>query len=155
MRYDVIAALVLLLIVAQSKGCGSSKPPASNQPTPASTEERAQAIDLTRLVDSLRANGAKVELGGEVSQPFFSVKGKSLKVNGSDIQVFEYPDARTAQGQASLVSADGSEVGRSKIGWVAPPHFYKADRIIVLYLGDNQEVIKSLDAVLGKQFAGK
>lgn len=154
MRYDVIAALALLLIVAQSKGCGSSKPPVSNQPTPTSTE-RAQAMDLTRLVDSLRANGAKVEVAGEVSQPFFSVKGKSLTVNGRDIQVFEYSDARTAQGQASLVSADGSEVGRNKIGWVAPPHFYKADRIIVLYLGDSPEVVKALEAVLGKQFAGK
>lgn len=154
MRYDVIAALALLLIVAQSKGCGNSKPPTSNQPTPASTV-RAQAMDLTRLVDSLRANGAKVEVAGEVSQPFFSVKGKSLTVNGRDIQVFEYSDVGTAQGQASLVSADGSEVGRNKIGWVAPPHFYKADRIIVLYLGDSPEVIKALEAVLGKQFAGK
>ena len=153
MRYDVIAALALL-IVAQSKECGSSKPPASNQPTPTVTE-RAQAMNLTGLADSLRANGARVELAGEVSQPFFSVKGKSLNVNGGDIQVFEYSDARTAQNQALLVSADGSEVGRSKIGWVAPPHFYKADRIIVLYLGDNPEVIKSLEAVLGKQFAGK
>jgi len=39
--------------------------------------------------------------------------------------------------------------------WVAPPHFYKAGRIIVLYVGENAAVTEALDTVLGPQFAGK
>jgi hypothetical protein len=38
--------------------------------------------------------------------------------------------------------------------WVDTPHFYKAGRIIVLYLGSDQAVLDVLNQILGQQFAG-
>ena len=38
--------------------------------------------------------------------------------------------------------------------WIGPPHFYLAERLIVLYIGEDQSVIELLETVLGPQFAG-
>ncbi len=127
-------------------GCVSEEPPVSHG---------GPATDYVSLIDNLRAAGATVEPTGEVTQPFFSVTGNIIVVNGGDVQVFEYADAAAAETEAALVSPDGSSVGTSMIGWVAPPHFYKAGRLIVLYVGDSTDVISVLEAELGQQFAGR
>ncbi len=111
--------------------------------------------DYVSLIDNLRAAGATVEPAGEVvNHSFFSVTGNIITVNGGDVQVFEYADAATADTEATLVSPDGYSVGTSMISWVATPHFYKAGRLIVLYVGDITDVINVLEAELGQQFAG-
>jgi hypothetical protein len=111
--------------------------------------------DYVSLIDQLRAAGATVEPAGEVLQPFFSVKGQVIKVNGEDVQVFEYTDAAAAEAEATSVSPDGGSVGTSMVTWVAAPHFYKTGRLIVLYVGDNQTTIVALETALGPQFAGR
>lgn len=78
-----------------------------------------------------------------------------IKVSGEDVQVFQYSHAAAVDAQAALVSPDGSAVGSSKLHWVGPPHFYKKGKLLVLYVGDNDKVLKVLEAVLGQQFAGK
>ncbi len=153
MKYAVVSMPLVLFLVLGLKGCGSTKSPAPDQSSPA--PQRSQASDYASLINSLRAGGAKIEPAGEVSQPFFSAKGKVLKVNGGDVQVFEYKDPATADKEASRVSADGSEIGRNKVGWVGPPHFYKKDKLIALYVGDSPATVKALEAALGNQFAGK
>jgi len=77
------------------------------------------------------------------------------KVHGEDVQVFEYANAAAADAEAAPISRDGMAVGTRKIFWVGPPHFYKQGRILVLYVGDNDKVLKPLEAVLGPQFAGQ
>ena len=110
--------------------------------------------DLASLTDDLRAAGATVEPAGEVSQPFFSVEGQVITVNGEDVQVFEYADAASADAEAALVSPDGSSVGTTMVLWIATPHFYRAGQLIVIYVGDSTAVTDALEAVLGPQFAG-
>ena len=115
-------------------------------------------MDYNQFVDSLRAGGATVDhptLPQVIVQDFFSVTGQVFKVNGEDVQVFEYSDQAAAGAEAALVSLDGSSIGTSLPFWVAPPHFYKAGRIIVLYVGENPAVTKALETVLGTQFAGQ
>ena len=43
-----------------------------------------------------RAAGAAVDLAGAVSQPFFAPQGQVLRVNGEDVQVFEFASAEEA-----------------------------------------------------------
>ena len=74
-----------------------------------------EAVDYVSLIDNLRVNNATVIPEGEIEQPFFSVTGFSIQVNGSSVQVFEYYSAEDAKADASLVSPDGSsiEIGRA------------------------------------------
>ncbi len=78
-----------------------------------------------------------------------------IKVRGEDVQVFQYFNAAAADAQGALVSRDGDAVGTTKIHWIGPPHFYKKGKLLVLYVGDNDKVLKALEAVLGQQFAGR
>ncbi len=142
----LIPIIAILTLVAYGIGCAGEKPP---------TPTGGQVSDYASLTDNLRKAGATVEPAGEVTQPFFSVQGKIITVNGNDVQVFEYENATAADNEAALVSPDGSSVGTSMIGWVAPPHFYKAGKLIVLYVGESESVIGELASVLGPQFAGR
>ncbi len=138
---------LLSLMAVLMVGCAGEEP--------APPEDKASAMDYVGLIDNLREAGATVAPAGEMTQPFFSVNGRVIAVNDGDVQVFEYEDADTADAQAALVSPDGSSVGTTSILWVAPPHFYKAGRLVVLYVGESDIVIEALETVLGPQFAGR
>jgi len=124
----------------------------------AQTQQRKVAVgsvtDYASLIDKLRAAGVSVDAAGEVEQPFLSVTGKMIKLYGEDVQVFQYTSAVEMEAQAAPISRDGMAVGTRKIFWVGPPHFFKQGRLLVLYVGDNDKVLKALEAVLGRQFAG-
>ncbi len=143
--------LVVLVAIIPLTGCAGQQPPAP----PPEVSHDGPVTDYVSLIDNLRAAGATVEPAGELSQPFFSVKGQVITVNNGDVQVFEYADAATAETEAALVSPDGSSIGTYMVSWVAPPHFYKEGKLIVLYVGDDTAVLNVLEAVLGSQFAGR
>ncbi len=111
--------------------------------------------DYVSIIDSLRAVGATVEPAGEISQPFFPVKGRVITVNDAGVQVFEFVNVYDANAEAVRVSVDGSFVGETHLNWVAPPHFFKNGKLIVLYVGDDSTLMNLLQAVLGRQFAGR
>jgi len=149
-----LLSISLLFVVAAGSTACSGKLSVSNQPQQGKSHG-GPVTDYASFIDNLRAAGVSVEPGGEVDQPFFSVNGRMIKVSGEDVQVFQYPNAMVRDAQAALVSPDGSTVGTTKLHWVGPPHFYKKGKLLVLYVGDNGKVLKALEAVLGRQFAGR
>lgn len=141
----LLFVLVLGIVTACGRGTAAS---------PDAVSHGNEVTDYVSLVDALRAEGATVEPAGSVSQPFFSVEGQAVTVNGEQVQVFEFADAATVDAAAEDISPDGSSVGTSMMTWVAPPHFYKAGKLIVLYVGENEAVLTALESVLGEQIAG-
>ena len=111
--------------------------------------------DLDALVEALKAQGLEVERAGDVAQPFFSVEGHALNVDGENVQVFQYRTAGAAEKEAGQVSPDGSSVGTSMMSWVEPPHFFRSEKLIALYVGDSPRLLEALRAALGAQFAGR
>jgi uncharacterized membrane protein YadS len=117
-----------------------------------------QPSELTSeaLVRALQQQGATVTRAGSLPQssyPFLSVSAQLLQVNGADVQVFEYASATRADSDASKVSPTGSPIGQSKVSWMDTPHFYKRDRLIVLYVGHSADLLRMLEAVVGAAFA--
>ena len=110
-----------------------------------------------QLIDPLLATGADVKVtGAAVKQPFFSVTGRIILVNGERVQVLDYGDTDDPEA-AAHISPDGSSIGTTMVSWVAPPppHFFRTETAIVLYVGENPKVIEALTSVLGPQFAGR
>ncbi len=68
--------------------------------------------------------------------------------------MFDYASSAAATSDASKVSAAGTPIGTTQITWIAPPRFYRKEQLIVLYVGSNADVLRALEAVLGKPFAG-
>lgn len=112
-------------------------------------------MGYNRLIDDLRAAGLNAVPAEEVDQPFFTVPGKLIKIGDEDVQVFQFSDAAAASRQAALISPDGSSVGTSMIHWIGSPHFFRKGTLLVLYVGDSEEMKKALEKSLGQQFAGK
>lgn len=126
-------------------GCnGSDAPPVSHG---------GPVRDHVSLVETLRAQDLAVEPGGSISQPFFSIPGQILKVNGQDIQVFEFENANSTKSQAKDISPDGRSIGNTVVHWIDPPHFFLSGKVLVLYLGTDSELLKKLETVLGKPIA--
>ena len=95
-----------------------------------------------------------VEPLGYTPQPYFNVDSYRLRVAGENIQIFAFPNILTAFQAAISVSPDGYRIANREIDWGRTPHFYWLGRNIVLYVGDNIEIINIIESVLGSQFAG-
>jgi len=109
--------------------------------------------DQVSLIDALRQAGATVTIGDQIEQPFLSVKGTQISVNGVDVQVFEYPDEAAAQADAAKLADTLAGRGTTMLNWVASPHAYRAGRVLALYVGDDPAILKLLQQVLGAPFA--
>lgn len=155
MKPNTLFIMVALMLSLFSSACST---PATQAPAVTVSPEVSQSSgveDQTSLIDALRTNGAEVELGDPVEQPFLSVTGQIIKVDEQDVQVFEYESAELMEADATQVAPDGSSIGTTMVTWVEPPHFFKSGRILVLYVGKDAGVIDLLTGALGEQFAGQ
>jgi hypothetical protein len=146
MKMSILSIIVLVFASAIS-GCGTSA-------TPSPSSEPLTVQDQASLLIVLQAAGATVETGDSITQEFFTPEGHAVKVNGAELQVFEYENAEAMEKEASQVAPDGGSIGTSMVTWIDTPHFYKAGRIIALYLGSDQTILGLLNKVMGTQFAG-
>lgn len=176
-RYTVLVAYLLVLTA-----CGSSQAPSRAEPTAGeqqtptagSSEQGSQPgtsgggpashggpiVDQVSFIDRLRALGLNVEIVGDVQQPFLKTSGTTVRVSGGpigepvELQLYSYESAAQAEADAAQIGPDGSPA-TMMIDWLAPPHFFRAERLIVLYVGDNEQMLDLLTQVLGPQFAGR
>ena len=159
-KYSLILGKLLVLgLVTAGLSLGQSTRHRHRTITPChprSTISRAKrAKEYLRFVGNLRAQGTTVQITGEkVRQPFFSPPGRIINVNNEGLQVFEYANASKANEEAQRISPDGMTIGTTKPSWMATPHFFKREKLIVLYVGSNESILRQLIAVLGAQFAG-
>jgi ABC-type glycerol-3-phosphate transport system substrate-binding protein len=104
---------------------------------------------LADLVAALTAAGAEVEAVGSVEQDFFDVTGQMLKVNGMEVQVFEFADEAARKTISDQISPDASTIITSMVEWVDQPNFWASGRLIVLYLGKDATTIDLLTSLMG------
>jgi hypothetical protein len=63
---------------------------------------------------------------------------------------------------AARISADGSEIAAAEEGnaapnivnWTGSPHFFQWDNILILYVGENSDIVTLLTQTVGDPFAG-
>ena len=149
-----LCAAVVLLVVACSA------------PTPV-VSHGGPVKDHVSFVDALRAKGLTVAIVESVEQPFLRGKGTTLRVSGgsltqaAELQSFNYDDTDLRTDGLKAATEDASQIeptGNPKtmrINWIAPPHFFRKERVIVIYLGSDASALAVLTELLGPQFAGK
>ena len=149
MKVTILSMLAIVLSIILS-ACGKAPAVSASNASP----EPGVVEDQESLVAALKEAGATVEMGDPISQPFFSVDGNIIKVNGADVQVFEYESSESMELEWSQIAPDGSSSATTMITWIDTPHFYKAGKIVVLYIGSDATVLDLLNGALGAQFAG-
>ena len=156
MKRNLFSIVIVLMVILLGLACSPQGTPApESSATPSASVQGGEVEGQTSLIDALRAGGVKVDLGDTVEQAFFTVAGQILKVNGKDVQVFEYESTEKMEADAAQVAPDGGSIGTSMVTWVEPPHFFKSGRVLVLSVGEDKAVIDLLKGALGEQFAGR
>ncbi len=135
----------------------------------ARSAENERNPDVTAFVADLGSMGVTVQVANEVQQSFLRARGARLCLSGAgitqpaQIQVHAYDDAPLAEADIRQISPDGGRVdipmpngGTAMMinEWIAPPHFFHQDRLVVLYLGSDPAILEILSGVLGPQVAG-
>ena len=144
-----------LLFTSLLSACSREATDLQDNSSPTVDSSIAAISDLSSLISALQTEGYTVQESGEIDQPFFSVPAKLLMLNQSDMQVFEYANPSAMGAESQLVDTEGSSIGTSMVSWMGTPHFYKAGRIIVIYIGEDASIIGDLQNILGPQFAGR
>src|SRR5512145_3521432 len=137
-----LAVCWLLVAAIGASGCAGNA--SATDQSPKGEPRSARVTDYASLAASLRAAGASVKPGAKVDQPFFPVSGRLMEVHGEDVQVFEFADAAELKALAARISPTGTGIGTTKVQWIGRPHFYRTDRLLVLYVGDSERVLKAL-----------
>lgn len=111
------------------------------------------------LVRNLENTGFTIE-SEDVEESILLGERKWLTINGSDnISVYLYENSDRMEKDASYLSNDGFSYNNGKksidIEWVSYPHFFKSENMIILYVGENSEIVEALKELVGPQFAGE
>ena len=142
-------------------------------PTPSGTSSTVwithggPIVDHVSFVDKLRGARCTVDPVGSVRQPFLRAQGIVLRASGcglirpAEIQSFAYhtddlgtDGLRAAEEDAREIGPDGQPVA-IPVAWTVPPHFFRKERALVLYRGDDPALLALLADLLGPQFAGR
>ncbi len=155
-----------------SQGPIGAQQPGLAKPTPVATiglegySHGGPLRDHVSFVDHLRGKGYQVEPVADVRQPFLRAEGTVLRVSGgglespAELQSYNYDDTdlgtnglRAGEEDARKIGPDGQPESMS-ILWAGEPHFYRKERVLVLYVGNEKAVLDLMTELLGRQFAG-
>ena len=112
----------------------------------------AAGPETSQLILALRDAGASADVIDIVPQGsgILNAPATRVTVNGGTVTVFEFAGTAEAGAAAALVPDI-----LSRTRWTAPPHFYRGNRLIVLYAGSDPNVLGPLQRLLGAPFAGQ
>ena len=126
------------------------------------------ALSFSGLEDRLRGQGAIIQDLGTKGQLFgdrlLAGTEHNLRINGDGMVVFEYHTTLGAFYDTTRFSANGKTLQPSVIpgggqgahldDFPAPVHWFHQGRVILLYVGQQANLLALLRQVLGPQFAG-
>ena len=145
----IVPGILSLFLLLGAGPCSTSEPSQADHRISRATSQNAESIGT-----ALRGAGFHVRAADTISQPFFSVPGSVLVLEGDDLQVYEYRSSDAAAAEAAKISPSGSPIGTSMPNWMRPPHIYRKDNVILIYLGDNLRIRSTLESQDGSQIAG-
>ena len=141
----VVFAFVALLTVACSEGTGTVTATAT-APTPEAVE------DYEGLVSFMRSRMLDVVEVGEAEIPCLLVNPKVVLANGGTVEIYEYENAETVGIAVRGILPNRFETADVEVEPYF--HYYRGNKLVVRYIGDDAEVIAVLESALGPQFAG-
>lgn len=115
----------------------------------------ADGVAAPAFLNDWQSAGTTVATGGQVPASLFEgASGQTYLVNDVEMQVYEFADAGAAEAAASTISPDGGMINDAAVRWAAPPHFFRQDNLIVVYIGSDPATLDLLGGTFGAPFAG-
>ena len=145
-QHFLTASFLAVVTLGAAAGCDDN--------TTTITAPTDVTFGLADFVEILFSRSVPITVGDEESVNYFPVSARHFTVFDDDVLVFEFVGPNTTAAFAATVSPDGSTINGRVIDWPATPHFFTSGRVIVLYLGNNTQVLLAISDVMGAQFAG-
>jgi hypothetical protein len=115
--------------------------------------DMAALTDVNSLQEALNTAGVTVETAEMDEGPtLFEANEQALTINGERIAVYQFTSEQEASEAASTVTGAGTIIGNATIDWAATPHFYQSGNLIVIYAGEQEQVLTALETALGEPF---
>jgi len=150
---QVFRTLSLSLAILGLLACAACKD--DIPPPPRSAADIDVASPTYNIINLMTASGNKVDVIGGAAHPYFKTRHAAVRVNnGVDLELYEFSSSDDLNEAAASISPDGSKIASDSIAWPAPPHFYKTDKVIILYMGSDRDNMVQLASAFGNQFAG-
>lgn len=113
-------------------------------------DEEPKQWTLREIARRLTDGGLVVTDSGHtrVRQSFLSVEGHHLRVSGSDLQVFLYPNASARRSDSNRLDSARVAPNDMIIDWVAPPHLIASGNLIAIHLTPNERLAERVRLVL-------
>lgn len=117
-------------------------------------------FDKQSLKDTLNSKGfepkQEEDKNSNSMKKIFSVDGKTLKIKNGEIYVYEYDKNQKDKLKNDLnsIQNNGTTISGEDIKWNKSPHFYSKGRVVVVYDGDNKEIINVLNEIMGMPVIG-
>ena len=158
MRPTSTRILAVVVLAACSNERSSNSPAASdsagaNVTQPPSTvggEEEPTQWTLREVAKRLTDGGLVVTDSGRttIRHAFLAVEGHRLRVSGSDLQIFIYPDPRARTADSDRIDPARVAPGDGIIDWVARPHLIASGNLIAIHLTPNERLAERVRLIL-------
>jgi hypothetical protein len=152
-----------VIVAAGILACGAEREPGEDtasqaaQPAtstlpgaPRAAEDEPKQWTLREVARRLTDGGLVVTDSGRssVRHAFLSVEGHQLRVSGSDLQVFVYPDAATRRTDSERLDSARVAPNDIVVDWAAPPHLIASGNLIGIHLTPNERLAERVRLIL-------
>jgi hypothetical protein len=143
MRNRIRRSALVVLLGLTVLGCEESR-------VDLTTFSEAVGIETRQLILALRNLGATAEVAESIppASSLLSAPTTRVVVNGADVFVFEFASRAEADAAVARLPAILA-VTTFPVG----PHFYRGNRIIVLYVGTDTAMTSLFERLLGRPIA--
>ena len=153
----LIILIISIFIGISFMGCvkkTSSQIPIDETTLQCSNMINSKIENTKEFIKSLEKSGVKTKTTKQDNGRFLSGPLTLINIGEDTIGVYEYKNNQEMEQEAKTISGDGSMIRYTIYEFKSKPHFYKNGNVIVSYFGDNNETIKKIEKLIGKQFAG-
>ena len=135
----------------RSSDAADSPRAVTTTPPPAATSEpEPTQWTLREVAKRLTDGGLVVTDSGRESlrHSFLGAEGRRLKVSGSDLQVFIYPDPAARKTDSDRLDTARVAPHDMIIDWVATPHLIASGNLIAIHLTPNDRLAERVRLIL-------
>ena len=133
-----------------------ASPATAERETTRAAEEEPKQWTLREVARRLTDGGLVVTDSGRTSvrHSFLAVEGHQLRVSGSDLQVFIYPNAAVRQIDSERLDTVRVTPRDAIIDWVATPHLIASGNLLAIHLTPNARLAERVRLILEAWHAG-
>jgi hypothetical protein len=116
-----------------------------------------ETYDLDQFVNELKSKKLKPEVI-DIEEITLHTEAKRVNLKDEELTVYIFESSDAMEKASKGIDPMGSKIDNGSstmfVSWSSKPHWYKKGSIIVLYVGENKEIISDLNSIFGRRFAG-